>query len=402
MGTLAKNAKPAIGLPKPPRTSVIRLKGMNWQHRRAVDPIEGTLAAFYERHPGILVDWTARPLAGFEYAPIEVLARDYDLIILDYPHGGQIAATGCLRPLDDLLRGDEKLFAGPSLASYDYKGHIWALPVDAACQVAVSRPDLFKALGAEAPRSFDEMMALGSRARASGWHLAIALLGVHSLMTFFTYMANLGAPCASEPEQEFCDQAAAREVLKALRALVKLVPQEAFAWSSIALHDQMVARDDLVYCPAVYLFATYAEADMRMPLRFHDLPGLASASPDGSIIGGTGLGISSACKEPEAALAYARYLMEAETQKRFAALHGQPARVEAWEDAGIDERFGGCFSSTRRTMDGCQFRPRYNGYIAFQEKGGKLVEHHLRGDIAEPKLMDGLRKLHETAGQAKV
>jgi multiple sugar transport system substrate-binding protein len=381
---------------------MIRLKGINWQHRRAVDPIVGTLETFYERHPDIVIDWTARPLSGFEFAPIEQLARDYDLIILDHPFAGQIAATGCLSPLDNLLRGQEKAFIGPSLASYDYKGSIWALPVDAACQVAVSRPDLMRALGRETPKSFDQVMALGSRARARGWHLAIGLSEVHSLMTFFTYMANLGAACATEPEQDFCDVPAAREVLKALRALVKLVPSEAFTWNSISMHDQMVARDDLVYCPAVYGYATYAETDQRVPLRFHDLPGLASESSAGSTIGGTGLGISTACREPEAALAYSRYLLETETQRRFASLHGQPARVEAWDDAEIDARFGGCFSATRQTMEGCCTRPRYAGYLAFQEKAGPLVERHLLGDIPEVRLMDALRKLHETAGQAKV
>lgn len=362
----------------------------------------GTLSDFAEQHPDVRIEWTARPLSGFEYAPIEQLARDHDLIILDYPHSGQIAATGCLLSLDDLLRGQEKLFTGPLLESFDYKGQIWALPVDAACQVAVSRPDLLQALGKEPPPTFDGVMALGEKARLRGWNLAMALLGVHSLMTFFTGMASLGNPCGIEPDQEFCDPAAAREVLKALRALVKLVPPQAFEWSSITLHDQMVARDDLVYCPAVYCFATYAEADQRAPLRFHDLPGFASESPAGSTIGGTGLGISASCQHPKAALAYARYLMQAETQKRFASLHGQPARVEAWEDPEIDERFGGCFSSTRKTMEGCWLRPRYNGYIAFQEKGGRLIEHHLRGDIAEPALMDDLRKLHETAGRATV
>ena len=70
-------------------------------------------------------------------------------------------------------------------------------------------------------------------------------------------------------------------------------------------------------------------ADQRAPLRFHDLPGLASSQPVGSTIGGTGLGISSSCRAPEAALAYAAFLAEASTQQRFAELHGQPAHVAA-------------------------------------------------------------------------
>ena len=48
-----------------------------------------------------------------------------------------------------------------------------------------------------------------------------------------------------------------------------------------------MARDDLVSCPAVCCYATYAERDQRKPLRFHDLPG--PRGHGGSTIGGTGL-----------------------------------------------------------------------------------------------------------------
>jgi multiple sugar transport system substrate-binding protein len=347
------------------------------------------------------VEWAARPLSGFELQPIAELAREHDLVILDHPFTGDIAKAGCLLPLDALLEGTAKNFVGPTLETYRYGGHIWALPVDAACQVAVSRPDLLRELRAEVPKSFSEVMSLGELGRRRSLKLAIALQGVHALMTFFTMMASLGAPCATDPDAELCDAPAAREVLRALRALVRLCPDEVLSWNSIALHDQMVGRDDLMYCPAVYCYATYAEADQRAPLRFHDLPGLASARPAGSTIGGAGFGISASCREPAAAFSYARYLFLADTQRRFAALHGQPARVEAWEDAEIDERFGGCFTATRQTMEGCWIRPRYPGYLSFQEKAGALLEHHLRGDLAEPSLMDALRGLHETAGRTR-
>ena len=52
----------------------------------------------------------------------------------------------------------------------------------------------------------------------------------------------------------------------------------------------MVERDDLVCCPAVY--ATYAEGDVRHPLRFFDLSGLAGPTPRGSTLGGDGIGLS--------------------------------------------------------------------------------------------------------------
>ena len=160
----------------------------------------------------------------------------------------------------------------------------------------------------------------------------------------------------------------------------------------------MGARDDLVYCPAVYCYATYAEADNRRPLAFANLPGLVRASPSGSTIGGTGIGISARTAHREAAFAYVRYLMDAGVQGEFALYHGQPARIEAWRDEALDRRFGGCFGNTLATMEQAWIRPRYAGYLRFQAGAGDLIEAHLRGAIGEAALLDRLEVLHARAG----
>ena len=373
----------------------ITLRGMTWEHRRAVDPLLRTLDGFREHRPDVTVDWTTRPLHGFEFAPVEALARDFDLIVLDHPFCGDIAAAHCLRALDALVDDAlENAFVGPSLASYRLDGHVWALPVDAACQVAVGRPDLLARLDRAAPLSWEETLALGHLAHARGLRLAIGLKGVHSLMTFFTLCANLGRPCAVAPDRPLVERDTARTALEAMRALLALCPAEALDWNSIALHEAMTARDDLVYCPAVYCYATYAEADMRAPLRFFDLPGLDGNGPRGSTIGGAGIGVSAQCADPEAALDYVRYLMAAGTQRSFAAHHGQPAAASAWEDAAINARFGDGYEATRATIEAAWIRPRYAGYLAFQAAGGALIEQHLRGALPEATLLDRLMALH--------
>jgi multiple sugar transport system substrate-binding protein len=377
------------------------LRGITWDHRRAVDPLTATLPAFRQRHPDVEISWQARSLHGFEFAPVPELAQEFDLIILDHPFCGEIAQSKCLLALDDLLEGLDAAFVGPTLASYRCDGHVWALPVDAACQVAVSRPDLMAAIGQPVPRTWADMLALASASSRRGLRLAIALQGVHGLMTFFTLCANLGHPCATDPGDPLVETATAREALRAMRQLAALCPPEALDWNSIALHDAMAARDDLVYCPAVYCYATYAEAGAGRPLRFHDLPGLGSEGPRGSTIGGTALGVSAHRQEPEAALAYARFLLEPETQLAFALHHGQPARVETWDTPEIDLRFGGCFSATRKTMEASWIRPRYDGYLGFQARGGALVESHLRGDLDEGALLGALADLHHRSGGAQ-
>ncbi len=376
----------------------IRLEGITWQHRRAVDPLLGTLSAFRAQRPDIEVAWEARPLHGFEFQPVAELAERYDLIVLDHPFVGDIAASRCLLPLDALV--DEELagtFVGPSLEAYRYGGHIWALPVDAACQVAVYRPDV---LGdAPVPRSWSEMLAIGERARARGIKLAIALKGVHGLMTFFTLCANLGRPCSSDPDEPLVDRETAAIVLDAMRRLLALCPREALDWNSIALHEAMAARDDLIYCPAVYCYATYAEADNAHPLRFADLAGFEGPLPAGSTIGGAGIGVSARVADRAAAFAYLRFLMQRATQRLFAFHHGQPARRDCWQDAEIDARFGGCYTNTIKTIELAWVRPRYRGYLAFQAEGGRLIEAHLRGAIGEPRLLDELARLHAQGRQ---
>ncbi len=365
---------------------------MTWQHRRAIDPLVETLPNFRAQHPGIDIEWTSRPLAGFEFQPVEQISRDYDLVILDHPFMGDAMRKGYLLPLDQLLAGRDADYIGPSLATYRYDGAIYAVPVDAACQVAVVRPDIMARIGSATPVTWTEVLALGDAVARQGLKLAIGLAGVHSLMTFLTLMAGLGKPCAQSPKEPFCDYAAAREALAILRGLLQFCPTEVFGWNSIRLHEVMVAEDLFAYCPAVYCYATYAEADQRRPLRFADLPAVVGASPTGSTIGGTGLAISASCKAPEAALAYAAFTASAATQRQFARHHGQPARIEIWDDAEIDRIFGGCFAATRATIEGAWIRPRYPGYLGFQEQGGMLVEHHLRGDLGEAALLAKLQE----------
>jgi multiple sugar transport system substrate-binding protein len=378
--------------------SAVRLRGITWDHRRAIDPLLATQAMFAAAHPGIEIDWASRPLHGFEFTPVAELAKSYDMIILDHPFCGDIAASGCLLPVDDILSGEAlDAFVGPSRETYVYAGKTWAVPVDAACQVAVSRPDLMAKLDEKAPADWTALLALGRRASQRNMKLAIGLRGVHSLMTFFTLCANLGRPCATVANEPFVDLATAHAALEQMRALLSLCPVEALDWNSIELHDVMVARDDLVFCPAVYCYATYAETDQRRPLRFHDFPG--PRGPRGSTIGGTGLGLSAHCAHPEAVLTYARFAASAAAQSAFALHHGQPARRETWTDSAIDARFGGCYGATLRTIEQCWIRPRFAGYLGFQAKAGPLIEQHLRREIAERDLLDRLQRLFESSAQ---
>ena len=49
---------------------MVRLQGMTWDHRRAIDPLKALDAAFAQQRSDVEITWRARPLAGFEFDPI--------------------------------------------------------------------------------------------------------------------------------------------------------------------------------------------------------------------------------------------------------------------------------------------------------------------------------------------
>ena len=71
------------------------LKGMTWSHPRGYDPMVAT-ARPGQQKTGVDIAWDKRSLQDFETFPVEELARQYDLIVIDHPHVGQITAEGCL------------------------------------------------------------------------------------------------------------------------------------------------------------------------------------------------------------------------------------------------------------------------------------------------------------------
>ena len=121
---------------------MIHLKGMTWDHPRGYRCLEAASEHYAAQH-GVSISWDRRSLQAFADAPIDDIAETYDFIILDHPHVGLIADSACLLPLEMPADAAEASLGG-SLESYVWNGSLWAYPVDAACQVAVKRPDLCK------------------------------------------------------------------------------------------------------------------------------------------------------------------------------------------------------------------------------------------------------------------
>ena len=67
------------------------------------------------------------------------------------------------------------------------------------------------------------------------------------------------------PTEEGCQGLGFRLSSSSVHPILAHSPPETLDWDAISLSEAMVARDDIVFTPSIYGYATYAEADMRAP-----------------------------------------------------------------------------------------------------------------------------------------
>ncbi|MDR6432480.1 extracellular solute-binding protein [Brucella pseudogrignonensis] len=352
--------------------STIKLKGMTWSHPRGYDPMVSG-AEQWLADKGVEIEWEKRSLQDFETFPVEELARNFDMIVIDHPHVGQITKEGCLLPLDVPGREAElKALAdgsvGQSFPSYNWQGRQWAFPLDAATQVQAWRPDLMD----KPATSWGEVLRL---ARAG--KVLLPLRSPHSLMCFYTLVANAGTPCAVEGELISVEDGA--KAFEQLREVASLVKPECFGMDPIAVFEEMAKSDSEIACsPLIYGYVNYAMPGFRERLiRFADIPS-GAAGVAGSALGGTGIAVSAFSKHPEAAIDFAYWIASGDVQKGlYAASNGQPGHAGAWEDDTVNNATLGFYRDTRATLEGAWVRPRHDGYMSFQEVASERINKGL-------------------------
>lgn len=390
------------------RKSMIELRGIAWDHTRGFDPMVATAAAFMREHPDVHIHWEKRSLHDFGHAPVDRLARDYDLVVLDHPWVGFMAENKCYLPLDDLL--PESLLdelathsAGPSHQSYEWEGRQWALAIDAATPSASYRPDLLEELDAKVPATWKEVLELGVRARTVGKFIAIPLCPVDAMTAFLSLSDNLdGKPFATS--EQVVEEEIGLRVLQALSQILEYCPGDVFELSPIRVMDRMSTTGELVYCPHAYSYNNYARPGFRPHLcRYANMAALGEDGPRGSHIGGTGLAVSSRCQHAEIAATYASRVASGPWQKTiYFESGGQPAHTEAWEDDAVNVASSNFFRDTRETIDRAFLRPRYNGYIPLQYDGGEIITTGLRSGANHRTMLNELNALYRQSTRCHV
>ncbi len=356
----------------------IQLKGITWDHSRGFTPLAAASQRYHELHPYVEVSWTKRSLQEFADFPIEKLAESFDLLVIDHPWVGFASVQSTVHPLDllidaEVLNGLADHSVGASYYSYQYGGHLWALPIDAATPVASYRRDLFERDGKDLPATWKDVLILAREGK-----VAAPGIPVDVLMNFYMFCIALGETPFKSAENIIAEDTGIM-ALEAMREFYALLRPDLFQCNPIAVAEKMTTTDDFLYCPFAYGYSNYArEGYADKLLHYTDLVSFRGKLLN-STLGGTGLSVSVFSKQPEIAADFAAWVAGESHQRTLYTMHGgQPGHRAAWlcsVNNAISHQY---FTNTLPALDRAYLRPRYPGYLHFQDHAGLPLQQYLQ------------------------
>jgi multiple sugar transport system substrate-binding protein len=372
----------------------IVLKGITWGHSRGYTPLQAYAQRFTETNPQVEVQWKKRTLQEFADFPIEKLTESYDLLIIDHPWVGCAAATECVLPLDQYLPKeflDDQLqhSVGHSYESSFYGGHQWALAIDAATPVASYRADLLAVNNTSVPQNWDDVIELAKKGK-----VAVPAIPIDILMNFYLFcMAHGKEPFASE--EEVIDAATGIAALQTMRELYVRIDDSCFTKNPIGIAELMSSTDDKWYCPFAYGYSNYQRKGYAQHLLTYTGLVTYNGKRLRSTLGGTGIAVSAFSKNRNLALQFAKEIVSPLCQQTFYVEHGgQPGHRTAWLSDHANILTNNYFSSTLPTLDESYIRPRYNGYLHFQDEAGTPIQHYLKHGGNEKNVLLTINKIY--------
>jgi multiple sugar transport system substrate-binding protein len=350
--------------------AAIVLKGITWGHSRGITPLLAVSQRYAELHPGVEIIWKKRSLQEFADFPIERLTKDYDLLIIDHPWVGCAAATNCVLPLNEYLSGEylqDQLInsTGQSHLSYNYDNKQWALAIDAATPAASYRKDLMEKNNARLPQDWEQLLKLAKMGR-----VAVPAIPIDLLMNFYTFCIAQGEEPFKSKEQ-VVSAGAGISAIEMMKELYRLVDKKMFDSNPIAIAEMMTTGDDYWYCPFAYGYSNYSRSGYAEALLHYSDVISVNGNKLSTTIGGTGLAVSAFSAHREHAIKFASMAVSANCQRTMYMQHGgQPGHRLAWTDEEANRLTNNFFKAVLPVMDNGYLRPRYNGYLHFQDMAG--------------------------------
>ena len=272
---------------------------------------------------------------------------------------------------------------GSTFKSYILDNKLLAVPIDAATPVPSWRPDLIEKNDLQIPSTWEELISMADKK-----HVVMPGFGADLFLNWLMLLHALDAH-PFESVDNIAEKGKALEAAYLLKRLAEPMPKEIVNWNPITIAEMMTREDKFAYCPFAYSYGNYCRHSfVDKPLRYGNLVKLYE-KPLKSILGGTGISISTGCKEIELALDFSLYCASADTQSNiYTYAGGQPVRKEAWSAPNLMSFTGQFFSDSYLSHKNALVRPRYNGYVALQEKAGVYLQQFIMEEISEIKLWD--------------
>ncbi|MEH6680357.1 MAG: extracellular solute-binding protein [Sediminicola sp.] len=378
---------------------MIRLKGMAWDHPRGYLPLRALSQEFNAIHPDIQVLWDVRSLKEFGDTPIELLIDSYDLITIDHPYMGQAHHNGLLVPMEKYFSPDQfnqmaKEYVGPSFDSYSYKGHMYALPIDAAALVAAYNKESFSSYGLTVPTTRKTLKNF-HKGLPRNCYVAWPLCATDLWCSFLSL-------CAQDGGRDFIkgydiNRTIGSQVLDEIKYHLDFLHPESINWNPISVLEEMASGDTIPYAPYLFGYSNYARSGYGKNLvGFANSPNVTKGRYS-TILGGVGLAVSSKSNYVEEAVSFAAYVASAEVQiGSYTKNAGQPAHLGAWQDHGNNELCNGFFSDTIKTFGNAYVRPRHPKWNQFQERSAELLHDGILKDVPSMVLMDNLNEHYKS------
>lgn len=375
--------------------SAITLNGITWGHSRGITPLLAASQRYSELHPEVEIRWQKRTLQEFADFPIEKLTKDYDLLIIDHPWVGCAAATESVLPLNEYLPQsylDDQLdnSVGYSHSSYNFDNKQWALAIDAATPAASYRKDLFEKNNYQLPGTWNDVLAL-----AKAGKVAVPAIPIDLLMNFYGFCIAHGKE-PFETEEEIIIENTGVAAIETMKELYSSVDKKMFECNPIAVAELMSTTDDYWYCPFAYCYSNYSRTGFAKKLLYYTDVVTINGDKLRTTIGGTGLAVSSFSNYRQTAIDFASWVVSGEIQRTLYVQHGgQPGHRSAWIDTSANQLTNNFFQNLLPVMDNGYVRPRYNGYLYFQDHAGEPLHQCLMKDGDPAAALNEMNKIYK-------
>ncbi|KEO74290.1 ABC transporter substrate-binding protein [Anditalea andensis] len=371
------------------------LKGITWGHSRGLVPLQAFSQRFNEIYPDVEITWKKRSLQEFADYPIEKLTEFYDLLIIDHPWVGCAAATNCVLPLDlhlspTYLENQTLNQVGKSHESYRYGGHQWALAIDAATPVPSFRKDLLDNNDINVPETWTEVLEIAKKGKVAAPAIPIDLL-----MNFYMFCQVHGKTPFTN-KQEVIDQPTGFKALKTMKEFYSLLDPALFDANPIRVAEIMSGSDEYWYCPFAYGYSNYSRVGYaKNKLTYGNLVNFDSQQKLKSTLGGTGLAVSAFSENKDIAIKFVEKIVSESYQSTEYVLNGgQPGHRKAWLSAQCNGVTSDFFKNTLQSLDDSYIRPRYNGYLHFQDHAGDPIRDYLMGNGTQAEVLFKINSLY--------